>query len=79
MSFLKETKKWEREWKNMPEFIQENKKGIHSITIHFETMDDLKNFSKLLQRKITHKTKSIWFPEKTINERFIYVNDSDEE
>ena len=53
---------WETEWKDMPEFVQENLKPAQSITIHFEDEADLKEFSELVNQSITSNTKSIWFP-----------------
>ena len=76
MLFIDEENEWEKEWKGMPEYIQKKQDSeFHKITIRFETKEDLDNFSKLIDQKITNKTKSIWFPEleRGINANKIYV------
>lgn len=55
---------WIEEWKDMPEFIQEDKKPIKTIKVHFETEEDMENFSRLVGKKITEKTKGFIFPVK---------------
>jgi transcription elongation factor GreA-like protein len=75
---LDEFASWKEHWENMPEFIQEDMDSFQSIIVHFETKEDRDEFSKLLQQKITYKTKSLWFPkynrEKPSN--FLYVSNS---
>ena len=56
---------WQKEWKDMPEFIQNKKEPFAKIIIRFENEQDLKNFSNLIGQKLTKKTKSIWFPFKS--------------
>lgn len=53
-----------QEWKDMPEFEQNNEEGYQKVVIHFETKKDVKEFADLIEQKITDKTKSIWYPEK---------------
>ncbi len=53
---------WEKEWNDMPDFVYEDKQPYHQIIVSFNNIDDLKKFSRLIGQKITHKTKSIWFP-----------------
>ena len=50
-------------WKNMPEFLQEDLTPMQSVLIHFENEDDREKFSKLINQKITSRTKSLWYPE----------------
>jgi len=50
------------EWKEMPEFISEDKSGFKDLIVHFETEADMKAFAELLNQPITVKTKSIWYP-----------------
>ena len=75
---LDEIEEWRKEWQDMPEFIQEDLQPFRTITVHFETMEDLEKFSKLTNQKITHLTKSIWFPEMTLeklkNKRYVDEN-----
>ena len=53
---------WESEWNEMPEFVQDNKMSFRKIIVHFRNNEDINQFSKLLNQKITNKTKSLWFP-----------------
>ena len=57
--------KWQEEWKDMPEFVQEKQRPFQQIIIRFESQEDVEAFAKLIQQKITKKTKSIWFPFKS--------------
>lgn len=50
-------------WIGMPEFIQEKKEPYKLLNIRFETQEDYEEFSKLINQKLTVKTKSIWYPE----------------
>ena len=54
---------WKKEWQDMPEFIQEDLTPYQQIIVSFETDKDVKDFAKLINQKLTYKTKSIWFPE----------------
>lgn len=56
---------WEREWRGMPEFTQEKKEAYATVIIRFDNENDLNDFSKLINQKLTNKTKSIWFPFKS--------------
>lgn len=56
---------WQKEWKDMPEFIQQKKEPHSKIIIRFESEKDLQDFAKLIGQKLTKKTKSIWFPLKS--------------
>jgi len=50
-------------WQGMPEFKQESL-AYKTIYIHFQNEEDIKDFSRLLNQKITDQTKYLWFPEK---------------
>lgn len=69
---------WRDEWKDMPEFVQEDLSPFKSLTVHFATLDDLKAFGKLIEQKITTDTRSIWFPPAEIgryaNKRYVDGN-----
>jgi len=54
---------WEKEWLDMPEFVQENEGAYKQLIVSFRNEEDLKTFLKLINQKITKKTKSIWFPQ----------------
>jgi hypothetical protein len=55
-------KSWEEEWKDMPEYVQEDLEPVKDIMVHFETLEDMKAFSELIGQEITLKTKGVWFP-----------------
>jgi len=60
----KTIEEWYSEWKNMPEYEQENLEPFRVIKIQFETQEDVNTFAKLVGAKITPRTKGIWFPPK---------------
>tara|TARA_R110000868_G_scaffold372368_1_gene636197 strand:+ start:250 stop:489 length:240 start_codon:yes stop_codon:yes gene_type:complete len=66
---------WQKEWQGMPEFVQENLQEIHSITVHFVTVEDMKLFSELVGKNITFTTKSMLFPV-TKTEKMVWVDES---
>lgn len=51
-----------KSWKEMPEFVSEDKTGFKDLIVHFETEADLKAFAELLNQPITVGVKSIWYP-----------------
>jgi hypothetical protein len=51
------------EWVDMPEFVQESKPPFAKIIFRFDSQEDLDEFSKLIDQKLTPKTKSAWYPE----------------
>ncbi len=53
---------WKKYWKDMPEFSQEDLSPCRTLLVHFYTKEDVQEFAKLLDQKITSKTKFIWFP-----------------
>ncbi|HON83255.1 MAG TPA: hypothetical protein PLI22_03850 [Caldisericia bacterium] len=54
---------WEEEWIGMPEYVQTNLTPFRTLYIHFENQTDVDDFAKLVNQKITSKTKYIWYPE----------------
>jgi hypothetical protein len=56
-------KSWEKSWKEMPEFSQQEFKPIQQIIVSFKTHEDVKKFGEILNKKLTYQTKSFWFPE----------------
>lgn len=61
----KEKHDWSKHWVEMPEFVQEKKEPFAKIIIRFETEEDLQDFAKIIDQKLTPKTKSIWHPFKS--------------
>lgn len=77
---VNEHDKWKEEWKNMPEFKNEDLTSWKTIIVHFENEKDLKEFAALIKQKLTYKTRSIWFPEAEIGRMDkIYISQKDEE
>jgi hypothetical protein len=66
---------WQKEWQGMPEFVQENLQEIHSITVHFVTIEDMNKFSELVSKNITFTTKSMLYPV-TKTEKKVWVDES---
>jgi hypothetical protein len=63
---LEDFEKYKDEWQGMPEFVQEDLQPFQSIIVHFEKREDLDEFSKLVDQKLTYKTRSIWYPKAEI-------------
>ena len=68
---------WKEEWKGMPEFIQEDKMPYQQIIVSFESKEDVEKFSQLIGKKLTYKTRSLWFPikERLSPNNFRYVTE----
>lgn len=69
---------WEKEWEDMPEFVQEDKRPFKQIIVNFRNEEDVKDFSKVIGQKLTLSTKSISFPkmdkEKPQNYLYTYMD-----
>lgn len=51
------------EWENMPEYSQEDQLAFKTVYVHFKNEQDYKDFQNFIGQPMTHKTKSIWYPE----------------
>jgi hypothetical protein len=67
--------RWEDEWQDMPEFIQHDMQSIHSVAVHFLTVEDMLEFSKLVGNNITFKTKGIFYPPTGSSVKKVYVDE----
>lgn len=69
----------EEEWRGMPEYNSTDQSGIHKITVHFESVADMMEFSKCIDQPLTAKSNSIWFPKRTHHDHLMegYVTDED--
>jgi hypothetical protein len=77
--FENQDAEWVNEWQDMPEFIQsETDKPYAQIIFRFANENDLQEFSKIIDQKLTNKTKSCWYPqiERGLNANKIYVYES---
>ena len=52
----------ELEWTGMPEFNNDDLTPKRQLIISFKTEEDVQLFAKLINQKLTTKTKSLWFP-----------------
>lgn len=75
---LKEEPLWKKEWQGMPEYSSEDLEPYHTLRIHFNCEEDIKDFAELVHQKITNKTKFIWYPERNKSKRYgkIYIDES---
>jgi len=69
---------WQKEWQNMPEFIQEDLLPMQQIIINFATQEDVLAFSELIKQKLTPKTQSVWYPkvERENLLKYLYIDES---
>ena len=49
------------EWEGMPEFNQEDLMISRQLVVRFKSQEDVDAFAKLIDQKITDKTKSVWY------------------
>jgi len=54
----------EKEWVGMPEFVQLDRKVHQEIIVRFANAEDVQKFAKLIGRKITPLTTSLWMSER---------------
>lgn len=55
---------WQREWKGMPEFSQEDLTPCKQVIVNFATPADVKQFGELIGQDIPLGTKSsTWYPD----------------
>lgn len=57
---------WQNEWVEMPEYNNLNLQPFRTLIVHFESEKDCVDFEKTIGQRLTSETKSIWFPELTI-------------
>lgn len=59
-------KEWEKEWQGMPEFVSKEQLPFHTVNVHFENPDAMKDFERITGQKMTEETKAMWHPKKQI-------------
>mgnify|MGYP000026268054 CR=1 FL=1 len=57
---------WQKEWKDMPEFVQENQKPVQQSMLCIASYDDVKKFAELLGMRVSPKTVSTWCPHRPL-------------
>lgn len=60
-----------KEWEGMPEFANEDLDAYRRILMKFDSEKDIEMFSKLIDCKITDKTKTVWFPPKPVDHLYM--------
>ena len=55
-------KAWQKFWREMPDYVQENNPPFKQVTIRLQDDSHLEELSKLLGQNLSDKTKSIWHP-----------------
>jgi hypothetical protein len=60
--------KWTDIWRGMPEFDLRDKRPYKSLNVHFLTLEDQKEFSKLIDQKIGEDTQFVWYPKKGLHD-----------
>ena len=46
----------------MPEFVQGDLSPWNTINVHFECREDMEEFAKLVEQKVTFETRALWYP-----------------
>jgi hypothetical protein len=72
---LDEFSDWQKEWKDMPEFLSQNKKPHQQIIVSFKSYEDVKEFANRLGVNVTPETDAIWFPPKDKESGLFYKSD----
>lgn len=69
---------WRNIWKGMPAFVQEDLTPFQSLVVHFRSPEDRGAFARLIDRTVTNRTQSVWYPREEIrryaNKRFVSEN-----
>jgi hypothetical protein len=63
------------EWRGMPEFEQEDQSAYRTVYVHFDDVDAVRDFERLMGQRISDQTKSIWHPERIPQKRGEFVSD----
>lgn len=58
---------WKEHWEGMPAFCQADLPSWQSVMVHFRGPEDRDAFGRLIGRKLTDKTRSIWWPREEIS------------
>jgi len=58
---------WEKDWEGMPEYAQEDIMAFKSLLVHFDRVEDLQAFAKLVDQPINTTTKFMWYPKAAIS------------
>lgn len=53
---------WQKEWREMPEFIMTPEVPVLTIKLNFKTKEDIKKFSEIFGQEIKFTQENYWFP-----------------
>jgi|21_taG_2_1085346.scaffolds.fasta_scaffold00163_36 hypothetical protein len=71
---------WNKHWKNMPEFKNEDVKPYLTVKLHLLTKEAKEKFAELIDQTITEKTQYINYPKKDFSPKeYLYVNEDENE
>ena len=78
LAFIDPDDWWKVEWQGMPEFRQDDIEPWKDLIVHFRTRDDMLEFARLLDQKLTSDTRAVWYPEqlRQIRNNLFYVDES---
>lgn len=59
-----ELQEWRKEWRDMPEFEQQEMEPYASVFVRFSSEEDMQDFARLIGQPLTkgREAKSIWHP-----------------
>lgn len=57
---------WEEHWWGMPEFSHEDLAPCKQLIVSFANQDEVDEFSKVIDQKITQRTQSVWYRKQEI-------------
>lgn len=57
---------WHDHWVGMPEFVQDDLTPYKSVIVHFANSQDMADFARLVEQRVTVRTQSLWYPEAEI-------------
>lgn len=56
----------DKHWRGMPEFEQQDLSPYQTLPVHFRCDEDREAFARLIGRRLTKDTRSIWYPPEII-------------
>ena len=63
---------WEKHWRGMPEFEQDDNSPWKTLKVHFKTEQDYQEFCKIIQQSLSNKTKSTWHPKQDVTKNALF-------
>ena len=60
------------EWEGMPEYQHGDERPFRSLNVHFDSLEDVQEFGKLIGQEITDEAKWLWHPRQI---RRVFMNE----